>query len=79
MSVTVATATAMDIVSKAPEHAERMHIDAPVVAEDDLYTKLKTLQKQLEFLEIQVCVVEDFTWRRCGAGSNSLFTRCRLD
>lgn len=35
-----------------------MEVDVPVTtplaAEDDLYTRLKTLQRQLEFLEIQV-------------------------
>lgn len=36
---------------------ESMEVDAPhtaVAAEEDLYTRLKTLQRQLEFLEIQV-------------------------
>ena len=38
--------------------AEHMEVDsslgAPAAAEEDLYTRLKTLQRQLEFLEIQV-------------------------
>lgn len=37
---------------------EHMEVDTPVsaaaAAEEDLYTRLKTLQRQLEFLEIQV-------------------------
>lgn len=37
---------------------EHMEVDAPhsaaAAAEEDLYTRLKTLQRQLEFLEIQV-------------------------
>ena len=35
-----------------------MELDTGVEEEDDdLYTRLKTLQRQLEFYEIQVCVL----------------------
>jgi hypothetical protein len=40
---------------------EHMEVDVPqsaaAAAEEDLYTRLKTLQRQLEFLEIQVHVL----------------------
>jgi len=44
--------------TKALAAEEHMEVDAPqgssAAAEEDLYTRLKTLQRQLEFLEIQV-------------------------
>lgn len=44
--------------TKAAAAEEHMEVDAPssvaAAAEEDLYTRLKTLQRQLEFLEIQV-------------------------
>lgn len=36
-----------------PAELTEMEVDAVEDAEEDLYTKLKTLQRQLEFLEIQ--------------------------
>lgn len=40
---------------------EQMDVDVqastPAAAEEDLYTRLKTLQRQLEFLEIQVGIM----------------------
>lgn len=55
MSAAVATAKATDV--RPAEAEEAMQVDAagPDVAQEDLYTRLKTLQRQLEFLEIQVC------------------------
>ena len=41
-------------VPPAPEEPLDMELEAPVEKEEDLYTKLKTLQRQLEFYEIQV-------------------------
>jgi hypothetical protein len=53
MSAGVATAQAMDIV-KPGEQAERMQVEERSEVQGDLYARLKTLQRQLEFLEIQV-------------------------
>lgn len=59
MSAGVATAQYKSTdgqLGQQDEVAEQMQVDAVVTeADEDLYTKLKTLQKQLEFLEIQVC------------------------
>jgi hypothetical protein len=54
MSAAVATAKATDI--KPAEADEAMQVDSTGIdsANEDLYTRLKTLQRQLEFLEIQV-------------------------
>jgi hypothetical protein len=54
MSAAVATAKATDI--KPAEVEEAMQVDAAGLdsTNEDLYTRLKTLQRQLEFLEIQV-------------------------
>ena len=54
MSAAVATVKASDV--KPPEDGDRMQLDTVVMegTEEDLYTRLKTLQRQLEFLEIQV-------------------------
>ncbi|KAG7667174.1 hypothetical protein Ndes2526B_g04320 [Nannochloris sp. 'desiccata'] len=53
MSAAVATAKVTDI--KPAEVEEAMQVDAAGIdsANEDLYTRLKTLQRQLEFLEIQ--------------------------
>ena len=55
MSGAVATASAAAL---KPAHvpADRMAVDAAPqeAAEEDTYSRLKTLQRQLEFLEIQV-------------------------
>ncbi|GAB4818309.1 hypothetical protein N2152v2_005355 [Parachlorella kessleri] len=58
MSAGVATAKAADVqVRQQDDAAEQMQVDTAQVAaaegDEDLYTKLKTLQRQLEFLEIQ--------------------------
>ena len=37
----------------AEPEPEDMEVEAPGEAEEDLYTRLKTLQRQLEFFEIQ--------------------------
>jgi hypothetical protein len=37
-----------------PEEPVDMDLEAPQEEDEDLYTKLKTLQRQLEFYEIQV-------------------------
>ena len=57
-----AVATAKPRHVGIPEDGERMQVDtaAPAIEgrpEEDLYTRLKTLQRQLEFLEIQVSIV----------------------
>jgi len=54
MSAAVATAKISDV--KPAETEEAMQVDASGIdsAGEDLYTRLKTLQRQLEFLEIQV-------------------------
>jgi hypothetical protein len=54
MSAAVATAKATDI--KPAEVEEAMQVDAAGTDSnnEDLYTRLKTLQRQLEFLDIQV-------------------------
>jgi hypothetical protein len=58
MSAGVATAKARDVqMRQQDEAAEQMHVDSgrdAAEGDEDLYTKLKTLQRQLEFLEIQV-------------------------
>lgn len=58
MSAAVATARPADVpASQRAEAGEQMQVDTARDgdgAEEDLYTKLKTLQRQLEFLEIQV-------------------------
>lgn len=52
MSAALAVAKAQDVPSRAePEAMETTEAGQP---QEDLYTKLKTLQRQLEFLEIQV-------------------------
>ena len=53
MSAAVAVQKATDVPSRA-EAAEAMEGVEQSGAPEDLYTKLKTLQRQLEFLEIQV-------------------------
>jgi hypothetical protein len=55
MSAVLATAKAAD-VQPAGAGVDRMHVDSAGSDghEEDLYTRLKTLQRQLEFLEIQV-------------------------
>ena len=54
----MATAKAADVqVRQQDDAAEQMQVETSVAAaegDEDLYTKLKTLQRQLEFLEIQV-------------------------
>jgi hypothetical protein len=55
MSGAVATASAAAL---KPAQVDRMAVDAAPsgqeAAEEDTYSRLKTLQRQLEFLEIQV-------------------------
>jgi hypothetical protein len=56
MSGAIATAKASEALQTS-EEVERMQTDAfagPGIADEDLYTRLKSLQRQLEFLEIQV-------------------------
>jgi hypothetical protein len=56
MSAGVATAKMTDVTPAETEEA--MQVDAGIdSASEDLYTRLKTLQRQLEFLEIQVSSV----------------------
>lgn len=63
MSAGLAVAKAQDVPGRAEPEAMSLDDGAPV--QEDLYTKLKTLQRQLEFLEIQVrgleatCVVAE--------------------
>jgi hypothetical protein len=55
-------------------HDQKMEVDIEE-SEEDLYTKLKTLQRQLEFIEIQVCTGDrPLPQGRgcCGAGETSL-------
>ncbi len=64
MSAGVATAKAADVqVRQQDDAAEQMQVDTAQVAaaegDEDLYTKLKTLQRQLEFLEIQVSLLAE--------------------
>ncbi|KAI3427210.1 hypothetical protein D9Q98_007145 [Chlorella vulgaris] len=51
MSAGLAVAKAQDVPGRAEPEAMSLDDGAPV--QEDLYTKLKTLQRQLEFLEIQ--------------------------
>ena len=75
---TVEKPPSMGVKSKllSPAVEPDVDMDRPVVAEEpeeDLYTTLKTLQRQLEFYEIQVgssCV-----WGRCLV---SWVVECRL-
>jgi hypothetical protein len=53
MSAAVAVAKAQDVPSRS--EPEAMDVSTDSGPQEDLYTKLKTLQRQLEFLEIQVC------------------------
>lgn len=46
--------TADDADAATPTAASAHHAAAPSESEGDLYTRLKTLQRQLEFYEIQV-------------------------
>lgn len=65
----------MDVV--APEAADKMQVDAvPVDGQEDLYTRLKTLQKQVEILGIQVrtvisCLIATLLGLCCPKGSGS--------
>lgn len=54
MSAGVATAKAAEL--PVADDVERMQLDTPSPdgQEEDLYTRLKTLQRQIEFLDIQV-------------------------
>ena len=45
---------AMDITDDASAATTTHHAAAPSESEGDLYTRLKTLQRQIEFYEIQV-------------------------
>ena len=55
-------------VLPAPEEPVDMELEAPAEEDEDLYTKLKTLQRQLEFYEIQVlqhiycCLLHILRW-----------------
>jgi hypothetical protein len=55
MSVAVASggATVLPKAQISGDQVDKMDIEA---SSDDLYTRLKTLQRQLEFLEIQVSI-----------------------
>lgn len=54
--MSAAAVAAVPKAKDAPARAEPKAMDAegPAAPQEDLYTKLKTLQRQLEFLEIQV-------------------------
>lgn len=57
-----------------------MEVDVPstthISAEDDLYTRLKTLQRQLEFIEIQVCRrTLGFCRERCTSSNLSVISQ----
>lgn len=54
MAAALAVAKAQDVPGRA--EAEPMSTDDGPHSGEDLYTKLKTLQRQLEFLEIQASV-----------------------
>lgn len=54
MSAGVVTAKATDVVLSEPEEVMQVDSVVPPNQDEDLYTRLKTLQRQLEFLEIQV-------------------------
>jgi hypothetical protein len=77
MSAGVATAKAADV--QPAEEADRMQVDAHIDGpEEDLYTRLKTLQRQLEFLEIQVSGAAAPAGRG-GGGSPSFWGRGAAD
>ena len=54
MSAAVATAKATDVRPAETEEAMQVDTAGSDVVQEDLYTRLKTLQRQLEFLDIQV-------------------------
>ena len=54
MSAAVATAKATDVIPAEVDEAMQVDVASGDDAGEDLYTRLKTLQRQLEFLEIQV-------------------------
>lgn len=84
---------AVEVLAAKADDVADMHVDAPSgagpadVAEEDLYTRLKTLQRQLEFLDIQEDYIKEeqknlkVGWGglRTGLSSLSLSTRVRAD
>ena len=65
MSGSVLTAQAMDVEMKEPSsEVSRESGDPLEVADEDLYPRLKALQRQQEFLGIQVWSCLVFEWRR---------------
>ena len=59
MATTVAKGAPVELTSHTPILMDIETESSSLAAEleEDLYTRLKTLQRQLEFYEIQVCVL----------------------
>ena len=58
-----------------PEEPVDMELEAPQEEEEDLYTKLKTLQRQLEFYEIQVHSQTE-NWQSARLSGNTQIRQC---